>query len=60
MTREFTNNVYAAGLNCELDWQTIAEACLRYMSEDDVKDMVFANDWRFLVKEEDEEEDEED
>jgi hypothetical protein len=58
MTREFTNKVYEAADNGLLDWKTIAEACLSYMSEDDVKDMVYANDWLFLVDEEDEENEE--
>lgn len=52
MTREFTNKVYEAADNGGLDWKTIAEACLGYMSEDDVKDMVYSNDWLFLVDEE--------
>ena len=54
MIREFTNKVYDAADNCELDWKTIAEACLSYMSEDDIKDMVYSNDWLFLVDEEEE------
>ena len=56
MTREYTNAVLEAIENGELDRDTVIMACLKYMSEDDVKDMVRSNDFMpWLEVEEDEE-----
>jgi hypothetical protein len=57
MTREYTNAVLEAVENGELDRDTVIMACLKYMSEDDVKDMVRCND--FMPWLENDEEDEE-
>ena len=45
MTREYTNAVLEAVENGELDRDTVIMACLKYMSEDDVMDMVRCNDF---------------
>ena len=41
---EWTNRIYAAMDEGLIDPRTIAEACLQYMGEIDVEDMVRAND----------------
>jgi hypothetical protein len=58
MTREYTNAVLEAVDEGVLDRDTVIMACLKYMSEDDVKDMVRIND--FMPWLEDDEEDEDD
>lgn len=54
MTREYTNKLYEmmdAGL---LNPETIVEAFCKYCSEDDVREMMFLNE--FVMETEDEEE----
>ena len=57
MTRKFTNMILEAIEDGLLDRDTVIMACLKYMSEDDVKDMAEANE--FFPEEDEEEEDEE-
>ena len=57
MTRKFTNMILEAIEDGMLDRDTVIMACLKYMSEDDVKDMAEANE--FFPEEDEEEEDEE-
>ena len=57
MTREYTNYLLAAIEDGVLDRDTVIMACVKYMSEDDVKDMVRCNDFMpWLEVEEDEDE----
>jgi hypothetical protein len=44
MVREATCKLLAWAEEGILSWQSLAEMALGYMSEDDVKDMVRAND----------------
>lgn len=55
-TREYTNKVLEAVEEGLLDRDLVIMACLKYMSEADVKDMCEANE--FFEEEEDEEEEE--
>ena len=57
-TREFTNKILEAVEEGMLDKDTVIMACLKYMSEDQVKDMADAN--YFFEHEEEEDEEEED
>lgn len=43
MSRQFTNKLYDMVDNGLLDKDTVITACLKYMSEDDVKDMMEMN-----------------
>ncbi len=52
MAREFTNKLLEMVEEGLLDKDTVIMACVKYMSEDDVKDMIEANE--FLEHEEDE------
>ena len=54
VTRKVTNKLLELIEEGVLDAQTVLEACLSYMSEDDVADMAHANE---LLEEEEEEED---
>jgi len=45
MARQFTNKVLEMIENCELESETVLMACLKYMSEDDVKDMMQCNEF---------------
>ena len=51
-TRRITNQLLEMIEEGALDPQTLAEACLKYMSESDVADMAHVNE--FIVEEEDE------
>jgi hypothetical protein len=53
MSREITNKLLEMVDEGLLDARTLALACLKYMSEDDVKDMAHANE--FLEEEEEDE-----
>ena len=53
MGREITNKLLEMVDEGILDARTLALACLKYMSEDEVEDMAKANE--FLEDEEDEE-----
>ena len=55
VTRKVTNKLLELIEEGVLDAQTVLEACLSYMSEDDVADMAHANE---LLEEEEEEEEE--
>ena len=54
-TRKVTNQLLQLVEDGILDTQAVMEACLKYMSEDDVADMAHCNE---LILEEEEEEDE--
>lgn len=56
-TRKVTNQLLQLVEDGILDPQAVMEACLKYMSEDDVADMAHCNE---LILEEEEEEEEED
>lgn len=43
--RKVTNDVISAVEDGLLDWEEVARACLNYLSEDDVEDMVRLNGW---------------
>ena len=58
MTRKFTNKLLEMVEEGLLDKDTVILACVKYMSEDDVADMMHAND--FLYQEEEEDEDQQD
>ena len=55
--REYTSKLIAMMDEGMISAEAVAEMCLAYMSEDDVKDMCRAND--LLIGEDDEEEEEE-
>ena len=57
MARHYTNLLLEMIDEGLLDRDTVITACLKYMSEDDVHDMMEANE--FIIEEEDELEDEE-
>lgn len=44
MTRKFTNVLYRMMDEGILDPKTVLDACLMWMSEDDVRNMMYAND----------------
>lgn len=44
MARKFTNKLYDYIDNGLIDKDTVITACLKYMSEDEVKDMIEHND----------------
>ena len=56
-TRKVTNQLLELVEDGILDPQAVMEACLKYMSEDDVADMAHCNEL-ILEEEEEEEEDE--
>ena len=45
MTREFTIKLLDMVNDGLLDKDTVIMACVKYMSEDDVREMMFANDF---------------
>lgn len=45
MVREFTNQLLEMVEDGLLDRDTVIMACVKYMSEDDVRDMMFANEF---------------
>ena len=58
MTRKFTNKLLEMVEEGLLDKDTVILACVKYMSEHDVADMMHANE--FLYQEEEEDEDQQD
>ena len=54
MSREYTNKLLELVEDGLLDRDTVIMACIKYMSEDDVKDMMESNEF---ILEEDEDED---
>ena len=56
MPREYTNKLLEMLENSLLDYETVARECLRYMSEDDVKDLIHCAGW---IEETDDDTDEE-
>ena len=55
-SREYTNKILEAVAEGLLDKDMVIMACLKYMSEQQVKDMAEANEF-FMDEEEDEDED---
>ena len=55
MSRDYTSKLLELVEDGMLDRDTVIMACVKYMSEDDVKDMMEANEF---ILEEDEDEDE--
>jgi hypothetical protein len=55
MTRKYTNKLLEMLEEGLLDKDTVILACVKYMSEDDVKDMMHANE---MLYDEEEDEDE--
>lgn len=53
MTREYTTKLLEMVEEGLLDRDTVIMACVKYMSEDDVKDMMHCNE--FLLDEDDDE-----
>lgn len=53
MTRQYTNKLLEMIEEGLLDKDTVIMACVKYMSEDDVKDMMHCNE--FLLDEDDDE-----
>ena len=53
MSRKYTNKLWDMIDNGLIDSEIVITACLKYMSEDDVKDMMEHNE---MINEEDEEE----
>jgi len=58
MTRQYTNRLLEMIEEGLLDKDNVIMACVKYMSEDDVEDMMKCNE--FLYEDEDEEEEDED
>jgi predicted transcriptional regulator len=56
MTRQYTNQLLEMIENGLLDKDIVINACVNYMSEDDVRDMMESNE--FIEEEEEEEEEE--
>ena len=56
MTREYTSRLLDMIENGLLDRDTVVMACVKYMSEDEVRDMMYANE--FVEDTEDEDENE--
>ena len=56
MTRKYTNQLLEMIEEGLLDKDQVILACVKYMSEDDVKDMMHCNE--MLMDEDDEEQDE--
>ena len=57
MSREYTNKLLEMVEEGLLDRDSVIMACVKYMSEDEVRDMMHANE--FIEEEEDEEGEEE-
>ena len=55
MSRKYTNELLEMIENGLLDKDTVIMACVKYMSEDEVKDMMEYNDFIEEESEEDEE-----
>lgn len=53
MSRKITNELYDMVDNGLISWETLAVACMKYMSEWEVADM--ASDNEFLIKDDEEE-----
>ena len=55
MTRKYTDKILELLEEGILDKDYIIMACLKYMSEDDVKDMAHINDLQLFEEDEDDE-----
>lgn len=55
MSRKYTNKLWEMIDNGSIDSEIVITACLKYMSEDDVKDMMEHNEF---INNEDEDDDE--
>jgi len=53
MSREATNKLYELAEEGVVSWESIAKACLGYMSEVDVKDMAECNEFIEVEESED-------
>lgn len=53
MSREYTNQLLEMVEDGLLDKDQVILACVKYMSEDDVKDMMVANEFIFELEEDD-------
>jgi len=53
MSREYTNQLLEMVEDGLLDKDQVILACVKYMSEDDVKDMMVANEFVFELEEDD-------
>lgn len=51
--RKYTNEIWGMAEDGLISWETIAQAALKYMSEDDVKDMCHCNDFIDLEDDDD-------
>ena len=58
-TRKWTRKVLAAIAEGWLSQETVIVACMKYLSEDDVREMCEMNNWFEDEDDEDDEEDEE-
>ena len=56
MTRKFTNKLLEMVEEGLLDKDTVILACVKYMSEDDVRDMMEANEMLLDEEEDDDQE----
>ena len=54
MTREYTSLLLDMIEDGLLDRDTVIMACVKYMSEDDVRDMMYANEFVLDTEDEDE------
>ena len=59
MTRKFTNQLLEMVEEGLLDKDQVILACVKYMSEDDVRDMMHANEMIWEDEEEDQDDDQE-
>jgi len=59
VTREYTNKLRDALDEGMVSAQAVADMAMKYMSEDEVKDMCLSNDILFEEDDEDDEDDEE-
>ena len=57
MSREYTNKLLELVEDGLLDRDTVIMACVKYMSEDDVKDMMESNE--FILEDDEDDEDSE-
>lgn len=55
MTREVTNLLLESADDGCISWRDLAEACMQYMSEDEVADMARINEFPMELEEDDDE-----
>ena len=54
---KYTDRLWDAIENGLIDYETVAEAAIRYLSDDDVEDLARANDWTFVFEDPEDEDD---